>query len=494
MYERVSSAEQAKGYSISTQRERMANYAAANGFDIVAQFGGAESAFRPGRREFAEMRDYLRSHKDVKVVLVDRIDRITRNLLDFAKLIETDDIKLVSATEHFGDGPTGVFGQTIVAATATLFSAVLSNRVSDGMCAKATAGLWPSSAPIGYRNDRASRTIVVDPERGPRIRELFATYDREEISLKELALLGREIGLRTRGGHPLSKSALHKALQNPIYCGGFWWRGVLYAGTHEPLVSRQLFQRVQDKLHGRGKPRGKRRFAFRGLLRCGRCGCLITAGIAKKRWVYYRCTHGRGKCAQPYVREDRLGERLAQVVQGVHLSREVVDMLLDVMQEDASGRVEARTKRVSELRAEAGRLKERRDRAYLDKLDAAIDENRWRELEADWSARALAIRAEIERLEGPEESDLGTAQAALELLERAPELYSQQSEEERARFLKLLVWNCDIDGEKIVPHYKKPFDLVAEGKETGTWYARQDLNLRPLAPEANALSPELRAR
>jgi DNA invertase Pin-like site-specific DNA recombinase len=216
-YERVSDEGQTDGYSIEKQRDQMQTYARQHNIDIVAWFGGAESAYRPGRREFARMRAFLTEHTDVRTILLYKLDRVTRNLLDFARLVEEDRITLLSATEHFGDGPTGQFGQTIVAATAKLYSAMLSARVTDAMRTKAKKGLWPSSAPIGFLNCPHSRAIVVDPERGTRIRELFERYDREEISLQELTRLAEAIGLRTRGGNPLSKSALHKTLQNPIY-------------------------------------------------------------------------------------------------------------------------------------------------------------------------------------------------------------------------------------------------------------------------------------
>lgn len=182
------------------------------------------------------MRAFLADHPEVRTVLVYKLDRITRNLSDFTRLLEEDGINLVSATEDFGGGPTGQFGQTIVAAAAKLASATHSGRVADAMLMKAKQGIWPSYAPIGYLNDPRSGGIVVDPERGPRIRELFEVYAREEISLSELTRRGKEMGLRTRGGNVLSKSALHKALQNPIYCGILRWKGILYQGIHEPLI------------------------------------------------------------------------------------------------------------------------------------------------------------------------------------------------------------------------------------------------------------------
>ena len=97
------------------------------------------------------------------------------------------------------------------------------------------------------------------------------------------------------------------------------------------------------------------------------------------------------------------------------------------------------------------------------------------------------IRQQITVWKKPQEPAVDEAQATFELLERAPILYMEQSDEEKARLLRTLVPNCWIRGEKLEPVYKKPLDLVAHGAKTGDWYAREDSNLRPSHPECDAL-------
>jgi len=90
-------------------------------------------------------------------------------------------------------------------------------------------------------------------------------------------------------------------LTNSLYVGMVPWQGDIHQGEHEPLISRVLFERVQEKLQGRGHVQTKPQFPYRGLLVCGRCGCHLTAAIAKRKYVYLPL-HGSEGRLHPDVR------------------------------------------------------------------------------------------------------------------------------------------------------------------------------------------------
>jgi len=94
-------------------------------------------------------------------------------------------------------------------------------------------------------------------------------------------------------------------LRNRLYMGEFEWNGHLYLGKHQPLVTRDLWQRVQCVLDGRTPEASPRqaRFCLFGLIACGHCGCSLVGEIKKQRYVYYHCTGYKGRCNEPYVRE-----------------------------------------------------------------------------------------------------------------------------------------------------------------------------------------------
>ena len=480
-YIRVSTEEQAQhGYSIEVQEQVLRDYAKGHDLEIVESFVESESAYKPGRPLFAQMVEYLEGHRPVTAVLCYKIDRISRNMSDYSFLVEKLGVEILSATEQLPSNATGRLMGDMQAAFSRYFSAQLSERVKTAMEAKARKGLYPSLAPLGYRNDPVTRTIVPDPEAAPLLRELFETYANTDISLVQLVQWAGKRGLKSREGNPLRKSTIHKLLTNPIGVGIVRWGEITAKGQHAPIIPQYLFERVQEKLHGRGHIQGKHEFPFRGLLVCSYCGCRITASIIKGKYVYYHCTHGRGKCRQPYIRQEALSQRLQSIVDGVRIPEEVVARLLEEIRQGEEAREASIRSRLEQLETEAKELERRRTGAYVDKLDGALAEDRWRQLERAWSSQVDLIEQERLRLEGSlMRSGTDDAREAFELLEMASELFSEQPYEEQAKAMRILVSNCTLAGENVEPNYKKPFDLVAEGVRTADWYAREDSNLRP---------------
>jgi hypothetical protein len=186
------------------------------------------------------------------------------------------------------------------------------------------------------------------------VKEMFEHHARSGTSLSELVDWAAKRGLTTRSDGRLRLSVLHQLLQNPIYYGTFRWAGEEYEGKHEPLITRGLFGRCQERLKARTHSVTKRSFPYRGLVVCGYCGCQLTAAYAKQgRYSYYRCTEGRGRCEQKYIREDRLGTRLAEVVDRVHLASANVSDLMQLLEGRRGNVVKHRVTRLAHLEAQA---------------------------------------------------------------------------------------------------------------------------------------------
>jgi len=159
------------------------------------------------------------------------------------------------------------------------------------------------------------RIIVPDPVLGPVVTNLFEWFASGEYSLKTLAKKAYEAGFRFRKSQgKIPVTTLHKVLRKEIYTRDFRYGGVTYQGSHEPLVTPAVWERVQQILDGRHERKHRKvthDFAFSGLVQCGHCGCSMVGEVKKGRYVYYHCTGYRGKCPEPYTREERLGEQFA---------------------------------------------------------------------------------------------------------------------------------------------------------------------------------------
>ena len=469
-YTRVSSTEQSHGYSLEAQEHCLRDYAQGNHLRIVRKFSESHSAYSPGRPEFEKMLQFLAQNPDVKAILAYKLDRLTRNMTDHSTLSTLPNIRIISATETLPPGATGELLWNMNAAISRFYSAQIGERASLGMVTKCRNGLYPSFAPLGYVNIKESPCIVPDPLRGEMIRELFEHHARDGASLNELLEWSEKRGITTRNGGKLRKSALYKMIQNPIYYGTFRWRDEMYEGKYEPLISKSLFDRCQERLKERTHTVTKRSFPYRGLVMCGYCGCHLTASIAKKRYTYYFCTQGRGKCQQKYIREDRLGLRLAEAVERIHLTSAQVSELMQLLKERQDERITHRKTRLAQLETQREKLEERRTKAYTDKADGILGQDRWMKMDKRWAAEDLVLNAEIRDLEAQRDPSANDVRATLELLNRAPDLYRSQSDAERARLLHALVWNLSITDESVDPVYKKPFNLVAQGVSSATWY------------------------
>lgn len=132
----------------------------------------------------------------------------------------------------------------------------LSEEVKKRLLEKAEQGHWPTRAPVGYVDNLATHRIEVDPARGPLITKLFEWYASGEFSLMALTAKAHASGLtHPRSGRRMMKAEIHRILQNPIYTGDFRWHGKLFHGSHDPLISREMFAAVQTVLNR--KPRAR---------------------------------------------------------------------------------------------------------------------------------------------------------------------------------------------------------------------------------------------
>jgi len=369
-----------KVISIPAQRKLLVEYARTRGFSIKRDFIDIESAKNPGRKEFTNMLRLLETDVACRVVLVEKTDRLYRNRTDalaFEALIEKRgvEIHLVKEGRVIGKDSRSQdqFMHDIHVAVAKHYVENLKEEVKKGMREKAEQGIYPARAPVGYRNNSLTRSIDVDPQRGPVVKRIFELYASGQHSLVTLrGTVLNELGLR------LSRSYFETILKNRFYLGYFVWQGVEYKGTHEPLISGDLFNRVHDVFAERNKPKHRKHaFAFAGLLRCAHDGCTVTAELQKGKYVYYRCSHGRGKCSLPYMREQEVSDRMCELLKGIYVPETIAQTIVDSLQSDSTRAEAERQKRIAATQQRIAALRARMDQMYEDKLDGKIDDEFW---------------------------------------------------------------------------------------------------------------------
>jgi TonB-dependent siderophore receptor len=325
-YARVSTPEQQReGYSIPAQVKLLEDYAAINGIDIARSYVDVETAKMSGRTAFGEMLRYLRKHPRTRILLVEKTDRLYRNIKDWAIIDELGlEIHFVKEnavmSQDCRSSEKFVHGIKVLMAKAYIDN--LSEETRKGMLEKAGQGMWPTCAPIGYRNivDAAGRKVIaIDPELGPLVSRLFDWFSTGRYSIKAVTEKARAAGLRYRkSGKLISSTTVHNMLRHRIYTGAFDWLGKTYDGIHEPLTSPALWVVVQDVLNERSNAPLQSHivgFPFHGLVQCGHCGCSLVAEIKKGRYIYYHCSGSRGKCPERFLRQEKLEEHFVSALQ-----------------------------------------------------------------------------------------------------------------------------------------------------------------------------------
>lgn len=267
-------------------------------------------------------------------------DRISRNAGDLGKVIDLMDAGTLKEIRTYGqkftNNPNEKFLLMILGSQAKLENDNRGINVKRGLRTRVEMGLWPGMAPLGYLNqklmDKKCR-IVIDPERALIVTKMFekVAYDLWS-GRKVYNWLRFELNFHTRGNRPLTLSGVYRMLQMPIYYGPFEYpknSGNWYQGTHEPLITEELFKKVQEQLKRDRIVRENREFAFTKLFTCGMCGSGITAQEKYKllkdgtnaKYIYYSCSKARDRnCKNMYIREEDLILELLKILDKVNIN------------------------------------------------------------------------------------------------------------------------------------------------------------------------------
>ncbi len=513
IYARVSSKEQEKeGFSIPAQLKLLREYAAAGNFSIVEEYQDVETAKQAGRTNFMEMFNFLKQEAKRKqenicrVILVEKTDRLYRNIKDWV-LLDDLDLEFHFVKENFVFSRESRSSEKFIHGIKVLMAKNYIDNLSEesrkGMLEKAEQGIYPSYAPLGYRNvvKGDKKFIEPDPEYAPFIKKVYEWYATGNYSLLEITRKARAEGfVFRRTKNPIAKSTIHKILTNTFYYGEFYWSGKIYKGNHEALIDRDLFERAQDVLFGRrGKIRQqKHSWAFQGLVSCGHCGCTMTAEIKKGRYVYYHCTGHKGKCPEKYVREEELAQQFGEALGKIRFDEEVLEWIITALRESHKDEKKYRDEMIARLQQQYSKIQSRLDAMYEDKLDGVISAEMFKRKSEEWEAEQAEILRKIEKQQGSNVSYLENGVRILELAQRAAELYERQDMSEKRKLLNLVFSNSTWKGGKLYPNFRNPFNLIVVtnegyqkktaalgGKAAGfdNWYRRWDSNPHLVSPK-----------
>lgn len=241
----------------------------------------------------------------IDIVVVYKVDRLSRSLMDFAKLVEVFDAhgcSFVSVTQHFNTKDSmGRLTLNILLSFAQFERELTGERIRDKFAASKMKGMWMGGPPpLGY--DVADRQLVINPKEVPLVARIFERF----IALESISLLAAELnkdGYHTKsyisrtknkvGGRHFTKNVLINTIRNRLYIGDVHHRGKYYPGQHKAIISNEVFEKAQAVFKTNMKERRKRTFIIRskallkGIIVCGKCGGAMSPTHTRKKNKHY---------------------------------------------------------------------------------------------------------------------------------------------------------------------------------------------------------------
>lgn len=383
---RVSSKEQEEtGYSLDSQKKLLTEYADKNAFKILKVYSISESASgKKLRKTFNEVLQFA-SKNNINSIFCEKIDRLTRNLKDAA--IVDDWVKESPARSvHFVKENFILNTQTkahdnlvwdMKVAIARFYANNLSEEVKKGQKEKIAQGWLPIRPPLGYKStgEKGHITQIIDEAKAPRIIKMYELYSTGNYSLEALTKIMKEDGLRGDKNQPVSKTTLHRLLSNHFYYGKNEWMGKLYDGKQEPLVTKELFDMVQQKLSAKfgGHPRYRKHFpVFKAKIKCKGCGGIISWESQKGHW-YGHCNHYRDCTQKKWVKQYEVEEQLFPILAAISpAGKNILKVLHGVLEDGHSDEVNYNTNKREEFNKIIRTADQRIEGAYKDKLDGGM--------------------------------------------------------------------------------------------------------------------------
>lgn len=475
IYPRVSTKEQEdSGYSLPSQEKLLNDYCRRKDLEVGKVFRIAESASgKLIRKTFNEMIEYAKKNK-INNLVFEKVDRATRNFKEAEALndwLEEDPERKIHSVKdgiilHKNSTSQEKLNWNIRLVLAKNYIDNLSEEVRKGQKEKIAQGEYPSQPPLGYKSEgnKGRRIHVIDESVAPYIRRIFEMYATGLSSVEKVAKVMEKEGLRSKRGGLVRKRMTYEILKNLYYTGKFKWNGIIYQGKHEPIISEELYNMVQDKLHGKKAPLiAKKDYLFRGLIKCSHCGTSIL-WEDHKGITYGHCNYRHSKCAEgrgKWIKEKDIYADIAESFGSLAVKNpRIAEWIKSSLQESHHDEIEYRETKIRELNSIHDKLSKRLDRLYEDRLDEIIPDSVYREKFEKFTHEKTEIIAEIEKLSVSSDVHKELGLKVFEVAQEAKSKFLTKAPTEKKKLVRGLCEKLELEKGNIKISYNLAYDIL----------------------------------
>lgn len=451
--------------SLDSQESELMRLAEAQGLEVVQVLRESMSAKSEGRPVFKQVLDMIVKGK-VDGIICWKLDRLARNMIDGGKIMDMlgkgviKEIKTFEATHLPSDN---VLMLAVHFGMADQFVRDLRSNVKRGNRAKLEHGGWPSRAPLGYVNDKGTKTVQVCPKQAKYVVRAFELYATGSYGLNDITRILYEEGLRTKSGMKIYRNQIQRLLLSSFSAGIMSSNGKYYEGNHTPLISKTLYDKVQNVMHNRSRPRPQKHFfPLRGFLSCETCGCALTASL-KKGHQYYYCTNGKGQCEEhkSYLREQALYDTIAGILGNLKLSDRKIELMYNSAKERTGADVYG-AQALTTLQSHLESLKTKESKLLDTFLAEQITKELYDEKAREISNDKISTKKQIKELELKQPKfTLEPVKKIFKQASASQKDFLEGDEAKKREVVEELLWNLSLKDKKVASiKYKSPFHLL----------------------------------
>jgi site-specific DNA recombinase len=479
---RISSDAQRDGQSLDAQERLLTEHAQRQGWNVVRKFSFIETASKVSeRRQFNAMLEWVEANKvklGLKGLLFHKLDRSLRNLYDAWALPEWSrehGVDLLFSADNVNlSTPSGRMMFGIQAVVASHYSDNLRQEVLKGMEQRCLNGWWPHMPPVGYVNakdPKAEIQIKVDPESEPMARRMFEAYDA--------GLTVYEIRDEIRAlGHPFSVHQVLTCLRSRFYIGEFVWHHRVFPGKHEPIIDRQLWRRVQERLNGK-RPNGRGHGPSLnelplagGLIRSKIDGSALTGERPTKKrkdgskaiHYYYRTNRPKEGQAIRWRAAD-LEEAVARELDKLTLPEDIRNLFREKLKMELAAEGQYRKAAANLLQKRIGELRSRMDKLMNAFLDGTVDKDAYSAKRSELQAELDAVRAEVSAEDSATDKTYDDIILAFDMSQGLGATFRGSNSARKRRILEAVCSNLQADATTVYVEWSYPFGSHILGRK-----------------------------
>lgn len=496
IFARVSSKRQKdEGISLEVQEENTTQYCKDKGLKVIARYSIDESSTHGNRAVFHEMIDFAAKCTGkvaIVVAYVDRLQRLPEDSYYVESLRRSGKVEIHFIKERLIITKDSTATELTFWNMFVMFANAQVNSQTDKVKASQaknwSLGKWQGMAPLGYLNkkdDDNKSIIIVDPVRAPIIQRLYQEYAAGLHTVQSIWRRAKELGLYTRmkkkKGCFVTRNTVYEVLTNPFYYGEMCVKGEIMPHIYEPLVSRELFNRVQNVFIENGthnrtnvKEVAKNSYTFRKMIRCKECGCLITPEKKIKKsgreYVYLRCGHSKEICHQGVVNEKDIIEQLkTEVLNKLTLPAPLQEALKNQLLKNLNDTSQFNARFKANITNKINELKAKEDNLLDFYLEGKLPQSTYEAKKATIDKEMDDLNASVKKYKTIDADMKKIIEKVISTTVNISNIFDKATPDKQNQLLRLLITDCQLNGKRLEYKLKAPFDKLITCENYQDW-------------------------